>query len=337
MIIHHPAPGRRAAVGARAGAIGSLAALALCLSALSLSGILSASAAGTNAGVAQITKPQDAPTGAGTPLATGGSSTPFTLKLPSGAACAADSANGGYRVQSYRVPGAVNPATLTFDSSGPVGHQPLYDTTGSPYVDKQTANANPPGGPGPIINIANFNYAVYGPGDIAPGTYSLGIACTHGPASATQLDRFWNVQVDIVTDATDSPAGIRWTVAAVSADTASTTSSTTTSSTTSTTVSSSSTTSTSRPSTSTSTVNSSTTTTTPAAASQSSGGTAAGAAASVASSGASSGTSSGASAGGMPRTGRSSAALLAWSFLLLCSGRIVVLLARKTAVIDSST
>jgi len=50
----------------------------------------------------------------------GNSSTSFTLRLPSGAACGGDSAHDGYRVQSYIVPSGIDPSTLTFNSSGPV-------------------------------------------------------------------------------------------------------------------------------------------------------------------------------------------------------------------------
>lgn len=342
MTSHNPLIRRTARLAARAGTIGSAAALAIGISGLSPSGVPGASAAATDAGAAQVITPVSAPVGGGAPLNSGGSATDFSIKLPTGAACAGDSANDGYRVQSYRVPASVNPATLTFDASGPIGHQALYDTTGSPYVDKQTANADTPGGPGPIVNIADFDYGVYLPGDVTPGTYNLGIACTLGPASATQLDRFWNVQKSFVADAADEPASVRWTVVASSADpgpTTTTTTSTAQSTTTTSRAQSSTTTSTATSSNTTSTTS---TTTTPAGGTSTPGANTAGGSGSG---GASSGSvgggptvaSLGATVGELPRTGSSPLALATWSFLLLCFGRISVLLGRTPSVLDPST
>lgn len=330
MTIRHPALRRTARFASRTAAFGSAAALALSIWGLS-TGLPNASAAAVNAGPAQVVTPPDQPGGGGAPLNSGGSATSFSLKLTPGAACTKDSANGGYRVQSYFVPSSVSPASLTFDASGPIGHQPLYDTTGSPYVDKQTANADPANGPGTIVNIATFSYKVYPPGQLAPGTYNLGIACTLGPASATQVDRYWNVQKTFTADAADQPTGVRWTVVAASNDTTTTTSSTSSTSTSTTSSTSSTTTTTTAPTSGSSTTSttraggaSTTTTTTAAGAASTSGG--AGGGPRVA--------SSGASAGGLPRTGTSPLALATWAFLLLCFGRMAVLLGRTPTVVD---
>ena len=136
---------------------------------------------------------------AGAPLSSGQKSTPFSLKLPSGAACTRDSANGGYRVQSFMVPAAVDPLTLRFDSTGPTGNstgqhfrQPLYAVTAEPYVDAQTAPAEKKDGPGVITNVPAFNLNAYANSDIPVGKYNVGIACTKGPASADQLDGVWS-------------------------------------------------------------------------------------------------------------------------------------------------
>ncbi len=154
-------------------------------------------------------------------LASGNSGTDFTLRLPVGAACGGDSANDQYRVQSYMVPASVDPSTLTFGAGGPlpsgVGanyRQPLFDTLGSSYVNAQTANATTPPGPGPIINIPDFDYAVFTPGDIPPGAYNLGIACTQGAAGPTQMKEFWNVQKTFTTNGGDGLANVNWAVGA---------------------------------------------------------------------------------------------------------------------------
>jgi hypothetical protein len=178
------------------------------------------------AGAPRVVQPRGS-AAAGQPLTEGGSATAFGLALPEGAACTGDSAGGNYRVQSYMVPASVSPASLTFDSMGPVPQgtgadfrQPLYDTTRKPYVNALTDIATAPGGPGTISQIPAFSLAVFadapdltGPQIIPPGSYNLGIACTHGPAGPDQLDRFWNIRFDVAADPADRPLGLRWTVA----------------------------------------------------------------------------------------------------------------------------
>lgn len=160
--------------------------------------------AATKAGEASVIVPEDGRAGAGQPLDSGNTRTPFSLKLPTGAVCRGDSANDGYRVQSYMVPSSVDPASLSFDSGGPAPQgtganfrQPLYDTNSNGYTDAQTAAATKPPGPGPIVNIPAMNFAVYKTGDVPADTYNLGIACTRGPRSPTQLDTYWNVQLEV--------------------------------------------------------------------------------------------------------------------------------------------
>jgi len=181
---------------------------------LALNAMPSASATAI-AGTAQIVNPSNA-----APLSTGGSATSFTLKLPNGSACTGDSAASGYRINSYIVPQSVPLDSLKFNADGPVPatgqfRGPLYDTGQSPYVQIQTANAVPAGGPGPIIQpLPAFNFAVYDTTTfpIPPGVYNLGIACTLGAeTSATQLDKYWNAVMTITADASDpGPAKIKW-------------------------------------------------------------------------------------------------------------------------------
>jgi len=180
-------------------------------------GVRQAAAVGANAGAVNVVTP------AGAPLTSGGSATPFRFKLPNGAACAGDSAHAGYRIQSYLVPQAVDPATLTFDSNGPVPvagqfRQAMFGTDSNSYVDQLTAVAVPAGGPGPIIQpLPSFDFAVFSPAGFpfTPGVYNVGIACTIGPPSATQQEKYWNTVMTVSADPTDTgPAKIRWTVPA---------------------------------------------------------------------------------------------------------------------------
>jgi hypothetical protein len=154
----------------------------------------------------------------GSAITAGGSATPFTLRLPSAAACAGDSAHGEFRVQSYMVPAAVDPGALTFGSTGPIPNtfganfrQPLYGPTKSGYVNAQTANADHPTDPGTIVNVPAFSFDVFRPGDVPAGTYNVGLACTKGPASAKQLTAYWNTTMVIAASASD-PAGLTWSV-----------------------------------------------------------------------------------------------------------------------------
>lgn len=213
---------RAARAVARIGLAGSLMMLAV----TAWSGVVPVDAA-ENAGNATISEPTT-----GAPLLAGQKDTDFTLKLPEGAACTGDSANDGYRVQSFMVPEGVDPATLTYGNNGPeplgVGDefsQPLYRTTTEAYVNQQTANATTPGGPGPIINIPAFDFMVFtDPGMVPAGTYILGISCT-APTTG-DVDRFWTAKMTVTADAAE------WTAVAQQEPPATTTTSTTTSSTT---------------------------------------------------------------------------------------------------------
>ena len=150
-------------------------------------------------------------------LSEGGSATDFSLRLPRGASCPGDSANDGYRVQSYMVPTTVAPARVGYDGLGPAPNaygdwttfrQPLYDTATRPFASAQTAEATAPGRPGAIVNVPTFSFAVYGPGELPPGRYHVGIACTLN----NQPVRYWDTKVLVTRSPSDKPAEIRWSV-----------------------------------------------------------------------------------------------------------------------------
>ena len=332
MTIRDPLMRRAGLAATRTGASGC--AIMLMLTIWSLSSPDRASAA-TDGGAAQVVNPVDGTASSNTPLTGGGSATPFSVRLPAGAACTGDSANDGYRVQSYMVPSSVSPATLTFDFVGPVPQgvggslrQPLYTSDGNPYLNAQTANATQPGGPGPVINIPAFSLGVYEPGNVPAGTYNLGIACTRGNASPTQLDTYWNAQLVVSTSAADEPAGFTWTAqqTATTSTTSSSTTTTTTSSGLSTTTTSATGSTTTTTSGSTSTTSGSTTTTTAGAIVSGSSATAS------PTGGAPSSPSVASSFAELPRTGGSMASLVVWSLLLLVFGRMAVLLGRTPSV-----
>jgi hypothetical protein len=154
---------------------------------------------------------------AGVSIDGGGSTTEFTLQLPAGASCPGDSANDGYRVNSYMVPITLDPGSVTYDGLGPtpltLGDagtfvQPLYDIATNSFASAQTADAAAPGEPGPIVNLPAFSFAVFAPGDVPPGRYHLGIACT----LLNQIVALWDAELIVTTARDDAPAQIHWTV-----------------------------------------------------------------------------------------------------------------------------
>ncbi len=167
--------------------------------------------------------PPSPQTGATLSPTSGIGSTSFNLSLPIGASCPGD-ANAGWRVNTYMVPATVDPATIQWNNSGPVPiatgtnfRQPLYSPTGDVYSSLFTAAADTPGGPGLILALGPADFEVLAPGDIPAGAYNLGIACTNGPASTTQLDKFWNAKMTITANPAGGAAQVSWAVGAVPA------------------------------------------------------------------------------------------------------------------------
>jgi hypothetical protein len=144
-------------------------------------------------------------------VTSGDAATSFRVKLPSGAACPGDSANDGYRINSYMVPAAVDPRTVTYDGTGPIPNvygrygdfrQPLYDEFTSSFASAQTEEADAPGEPGRILDLPTFRFAVYGPGELPSGTYHLGITCT----LINEIVMIWDTEVEV----TASADSLRW-------------------------------------------------------------------------------------------------------------------------------
>jgi MYXO-CTERM domain-containing protein len=147
----------------------------------------------------------------------GGSSTPFTVRPPDGATCPGDSADDGYRVNSFMVPAGVAPTAITFDGLGPTPpafgayetfREPLFDLETNSFVSAQTADAEAPREPGTIINIPAFSFGVYTPGDVPAGRYRIGIACT----LLNEITTVWDAEIVVDAASDDEPAGIRWRV-----------------------------------------------------------------------------------------------------------------------------
>lgn len=297
--------------------------VALTMLTFTLVGARSPALAAENAGTLSVLAPPGTP-GDGQPLTSGGSARTFQLQPPVGAACSGDTANDGYRVQSFMVPSSVDPDTLTFDPLGPtpqgVGadfRQPLF-AVGSAYVSEATAIDN-----GLLITFPGFSFDLFGsdgPTIVPEGDYTVGYACTLGAAGPDQLDKFWTAQLTITHDSSDTPAGLTWAVSTPTTTTTTTTTTTVpdTSSTTTTTTTvpdTSSTTTTTTSTTTTTTVAPTTTTTVVAGPTAQQGGP----------------------TPTLAATGPSSLTvpLLAWAFLLVLFGRMAVLGGREVEVVST--
>jgi hypothetical protein len=174
---------------------------------------IAASIATPFAGSAMAAEPGTPPTGPSTVTPTTGDGTDvFTLDAvggnpadPTNSYCPGDSANDGYRWQTYITPAAVDPATLTYNADGPVVPAaqsalqaqtwPLLSAAGSFYVNRNTS-VNPKG----FFDGADapFSFSQF-PTDLFPsGDYIIGLACT----KAQITESYWEVPVTITATGT---------------------------------------------------------------------------------------------------------------------------------------
>jgi hypothetical protein len=159
-----------------------------------------AASAATNAGAAEIVGQN------GAPLNSGGSETPFTLKLPNGSACPGDTAHKGYLLFSYTVPINVAPDRVTFPSNSPNIGVDLIDINGEPFVSQATGVDTGAVPPSPPFVWSRYDHH---PEALPPGTYNVGLACVYD----YRVVRYWNARVTFVANASD-PGGFTWTASA---------------------------------------------------------------------------------------------------------------------------
>ncbi len=145
----------------------------------------------------------------GRPISGGSSSTLYSLDLPDGAACPGDSAAQNWYVQGFLIPSGDDPGAIEYGVIGPEGSQfPLFAFDTKPYAHQLTQVSATVGGPGIIPTLPALTFGVFAPGDIAPGTYRIGVACTF----FRQTARYWDAEIVIESDPADQPAGLRFTV-----------------------------------------------------------------------------------------------------------------------------
>lgn len=138
-----------------------------------------------------------------------GSAAPFTLLLPDDAECPGDSANDQWRLQSFVVPSGVDMSAIEFDGYGPVvdGGMPLFRATSEPFTDFLAENEDA-GQPGQMLEIPAFSMFVFTNGELQPGSYRIGLACTY----FRELGPYWDAEIEIASAPDDEPAGFTWKV-----------------------------------------------------------------------------------------------------------------------------
>ncbi len=189
-----------------------------------------------------------------------GSTTPFTVTLPSGAACSGDTATDGYHVYTYMVTQGTGIAALTF-----IGHPSAgYGIYNNSNTYQGPFNTAPSTG---VVQTLSVNLE-WGPAVVAGkiplatllangGVWEVGVACANSTGALTDN---WNIEITFSASGSD-PDGFVW--SAVPGPPSTTTSSSS-SSTTSSTAPTSSSSSTSTTSSTAPTSSSSTTSTTAA-------------------------------------------------------------------------
>lgn len=149
------------------------------------------------------------------PLVRGGSATEFSLRLPNDASCPGDSMHDQWRAQTFLVPAGVDPTTLTYELNQPKGQGnfALYADTTRPLTQILLRPNDVAGQPGYFDAFPPMSFAVFTPGLLKDGTYTLGVACTYFRETA----KVWDTKIVITSSPTDRPAGFVWRAASVPA------------------------------------------------------------------------------------------------------------------------
>lgn len=127
---------------------------------------------------------------------TGTSATVFTALPPAPSFCPGDGV-AGYRLNSFVTPVANDPATLKYDSNGPIGTNtyPLVDQFGSPFLA-----ALPGLGDGLVTGVPSFSFAAFAGAGLPAGNYFIGIACTLATAGVTNTVTYFSTTVTLGVD-----------------------------------------------------------------------------------------------------------------------------------------
>ncbi|MEY4175379.1 MAG: hypothetical protein RI900_2544 [Actinomycetota bacterium] len=146
----------------------------------------------------------------GVVVARGGSTNEFSLVIPRESTCPGDSKHDDWRVQTFIVPEGVDPGGLGYGPNGPTGERQwaLYDTFGSPVIEGLLVPNESAGSAARIDMFPPMSFRVFPPGEIPPGTYRVGAACTR----LGETGPYWDTQVEFSADPGDQPGQLAWSV-----------------------------------------------------------------------------------------------------------------------------
>ena len=183
------------------------------LSGMAVSGImvgLSTNASGAaKGGAAEIVQ-----TDGTTPQVTGGSATPFEIKLPAAAACQGDTMHDFYLLYGYVVPVAMTPASVTYHGELPRQGTALVSTEGQPYAAQDTVVNT-----GEIPALPSFSWAAYVHhlNVLSAKAYNFGIACSNRAGMTTA---YWNATIAFAPSNSDK-GGFTWRILSADSPTSS--------------------------------------------------------------------------------------------------------------------
>lgn len=153
-------------------------------------------------GRAAVTAPDEA-----TPLGHGGSSTLFSVVVPTSAHCAGDSARDGYRLFSFLVPHGQSPRQVSFLTTVPSKWYGLYTET-----EYYAANLDPGTGqlmtPPSDLTFARLSAALLIPEGASSATWDGGYACVD---EHFHVQNYWSAGFRFTRSTTD-PRGFTWDV-----------------------------------------------------------------------------------------------------------------------------
>jgi hypothetical protein len=197
--------------------------------------------------------------GTGQPITTGGPTTPFSLKLPTGAGCVHNGSTSA-QVYGFMVPVGSDVTTMKVVSAALVATSAYNDFTFEDAMGNQWPGVAPGGQVGSVFIIAGLPAWQWSPefgpktppaqnlitgsgGLIDPagatnaGKWLIGVACTwnNSGQQGDAGDNVWDVEVDFSATGSGTSQSFTWAVNTSGTTTSSSTSSSTTSSTTSTT------------------------------------------------------------------------------------------------------
>lgn len=143
----------------------------------------------------------------------GDTTSAFTLRLPEGAACPGDSANDGWRVQTFIVPTGTDLSQLQFlalrpASEAPLEQRSLREINGGIYTQQMTQANTVAGDPGIVLGLPPLTFAYFEAGTFPPGSYQIGVACT---TPDWVVRRYWNSEIEFESAPEIDPGGMRWT------------------------------------------------------------------------------------------------------------------------------